>query len=171
MLRRNSRKNCACQGAGKLTGLGVLLHYSQCCSASLAHACPTMFYIPPSNNNWGSLHSPHTCGENGKLSIRESVDSLCRDSADAHMIYAILKQKRYNFHHIYAKSLLKHPGFLFEWLCDQQDSYKWPKATRKTVKRKSVREQKCHFSYSSFLLRPRCSTTISRKRFKYSPSF
>ena len=29
-----------------LTGLGVLLHNSQCCSASLAHARPTMFYIP-----------------------------------------------------------------------------------------------------------------------------
>ena len=23
----------------------------------------------PSNNNWGSLRSPHTCGVNGKLSI------------------------------------------------------------------------------------------------------
>ena len=34
---------------------------------------------------------------------------------------------------------LKRPGFLFEGLCDQQDSYKWPKATRKTVKQKSVR--------------------------------
>ena len=46
-LCRNSRKkNFACQGAGKLTGLGVLLHNSQCCSASLAHTRPIMFYIP-----------------------------------------------------------------------------------------------------------------------------
>ena len=34
------------KGTGKLTGLGVLLHKSQCCNASLAHAHPTMFYIP-----------------------------------------------------------------------------------------------------------------------------
>ena len=54
-------------------------------------------------------------------------------------------------HHKHAKSLFKHPGFLFECLCDQQDSYKWPNATWKTAKRKSVRQQKCHFSSSLFL--------------------
>ena len=29
-----------------MTGLGMLLHNSQCCSTLLAHARPTMFYIP-----------------------------------------------------------------------------------------------------------------------------
>ena len=48
LQKQQNRKNFACQGAGKLTGLGLLLHNSQCCSAPLAHACPTMFYIPPS---------------------------------------------------------------------------------------------------------------------------
>ena len=67
LQKQQNRKNLACQGAGKLTGLGVLLHNSQCCSASLAHARPTMFYIPPSY--WGERSEPHTCGENGKLSI------------------------------------------------------------------------------------------------------
>ena len=45
LQKQQNRKNFACQGAGKLTGLGVLL---RCCSASLAHARPTMFYFPPS---------------------------------------------------------------------------------------------------------------------------
>ena len=49
LQKQQNRKNFACQGTGKLTGLGVLLHNSQCCSASLAHAQPTMFYIPTSN--------------------------------------------------------------------------------------------------------------------------
>ena len=48
LQKQQNRKNFACQGAGKLTGLGVLLRNSQCCSASLAHARPTIFYIPPS---------------------------------------------------------------------------------------------------------------------------
>ena len=47
LQKQQNSKNFACQGAGKLTGLGGLLHDSQCCSASLAHARPTMFYIPP----------------------------------------------------------------------------------------------------------------------------
>ena len=55
-------------------------------------------------------------------SIRESVDSLCKDGTDA--ICAILKQKPYNFT---TNTLKAYPGFLFECLCDQQDSYKWPK--------------------------------------------
>ena len=59
--------------------------------------------------------------------IRESVDSLCRDGADTQYMQYL------------SKSLFKRPGFLFECLSDQQDSYKWPKATRKTVKQKSVR--------------------------------
>ena len=50
LQKQQNRKNFACQGAGKLTGLGVLLRNSQCCSASLAHARPTMFHIPPSYN-------------------------------------------------------------------------------------------------------------------------
>ena len=49
LQKQQNRKNFACQGAGKLTGLGVLLHNSQCCSASLSHTHPTMFYIRPSN--------------------------------------------------------------------------------------------------------------------------
>ena len=49
LQKQQNRKNFACQGAGKLTGLGVLLRNSQCCSASLAHARPTMFYIPPNS--------------------------------------------------------------------------------------------------------------------------
>ena len=49
LQKQQNRKNFACQGAGKLTALGVLLHNSQCCSASLAHTRPTMFYILPSN--------------------------------------------------------------------------------------------------------------------------
>ena len=48
LQKQQNRKYFACHGAGKLTGLGVPLHYSRCCSASLAHARPTMFYIPPS---------------------------------------------------------------------------------------------------------------------------
>ena len=69
--------------------------------------------------------------------IRESVDSLCRDGANAqYMQY--LSKSRITVHHKHAKSLFKHPGFLFECLCDQQDSYKWPKATQKTVKPQSV---------------------------------
>ena len=67
--------------------------------------------------------------------IRESVDSLCRDGADAQYMQYL---KAVQLHHKHAKSLFEHPGFLFECLCDQQDSYKWPKATRKTAKRKSV---------------------------------
>ena len=55
LQKQQNRKNFACQGAGKLTGLGVLLCNSQCCSASLAHARPTMFYIPPSRNTTESV--------------------------------------------------------------------------------------------------------------------
>ena len=43
LQKQQNRKNFACQGAGKLKGLGMLLH-----GISLAHARPTMFYIPPS---------------------------------------------------------------------------------------------------------------------------
>ena len=67
--------------------------------------------------------------------IGESVDSLCRDGADAQYMQYLSVQ----LHHKHAKSLFKRPGLLFECLCDQQDSYKWPKATRKTAKLKSVR--------------------------------
>ena len=49
LQKQQNKKNFACQGAGKLTGLGMLLHNSQCCSASLAYTRPTMFYIPPSS--------------------------------------------------------------------------------------------------------------------------
>ena len=65
--------------------------------------------------------------------IRESVDSLCRDGADAqYMQY--LSKSRITSPQIHFKRLV----FIIEYLCDQQDSYKCPKATRKTAKRKSV---------------------------------
>ena len=86
-----------------------------------------------------------------------------------HAIYAIHKQKLYNFTTNTLKAYFKRPGFLFECLCDQQDStYKWPKATRKTAKRKKWLVAKVPFFV--FLLQPLCSTTISRKLFKYSLS-
>jgi len=34
--------------------------------------------------------------------------------------------------------LSMHLAFLFECLYDRQDSYRWPKASQKTAKRKSV---------------------------------
>ena len=68
-----------------------------------------------------------------KVYIRESVDSLCRDGADAPYMQYLSKS-----HIKHAKSLFKCPGFLFEYLCDQQDSYKWPKAMRETAKHQSV---------------------------------
>ena len=48
------------------------------------------------------------------------------------------------------------------------DSYKWPKATRKTTKRKkcAVMKVPLFVFFLSFLLRPLCSTMISCKRFK-----
>ena len=69
--------------------------------------------------------------------IRESVDSLCRDGADAQYMQYLSKSRITSPQT--RKSLFKRPGFLFECLCDQQDSYKWPKATWKTDKHKSVR--------------------------------
>ena len=102
-------------------------------------------------------------------------------------MYAILKQKPYNLitntvkaylsaqssslsgfviskTHISSR-LFKHPVFLFEWLCDQQDSYKWPKATRKTALCKSGRQRKCHFSYSSFFLSFFIQPSIFQQRY------
>ena len=47
--------------------------------------------------------------------IRESVDSLRRDGTDG-AIYAILKQKPYNFTtNTIIKGVFKYPGFLFEY--------------------------------------------------------
>ena len=57
--------------------------------------------------NWGERSEPHTCGENGKLFIciyiciyvyiyvyiRESVDSLCRDGADAQYMQYLSKSR------------------------------------------------------------------------------
>ena len=57
LQKQQDRKNFACQGAGKLTGLGVLLHNSQCCSASLAHARLTLIYIPPKIVDYNSLQT------------------------------------------------------------------------------------------------------------------
>ena len=70
------------------------------------------------------------------VSIRELVDSLCRDGADVQYMQYLCKNC--TTYHKCAKSLFKRPAFLFECFCDQQDSYSCPKAMRKTVKRKSV---------------------------------
>ena len=49
LQKQQSRKNFTSQGAEKLTCRARrTIHYSQCCSALLAHSHPTMFYIPPS---------------------------------------------------------------------------------------------------------------------------
>ena len=40
----------------------------------------------------------------------------------------------------YAKSLFKHPAFLFQVFCDQKGSYSCPQAMQKTVKHKSVKQ-------------------------------
>ena len=65
LQKQQNRNNFNCQGAGKLTGLGVLLHNSQCCSALLAHARPTMFYIPPSISVPGEWIGCNQCGCRG----------------------------------------------------------------------------------------------------------
>ena len=55
-----------------------------------------------------------------KAIIRESVDCL-------RIGMALIKRTLYNrLHHKYAESLFKPIVFLFECLCDQQDSYKCP---------------------------------------------
>ena len=86
-------------------------------------------------------------------------------------IYATLKQiKAYNFTTNTQKAYLSaHVHFLFKCFYDQQDSCRCPKSSQKTAKRKSVRQRNCHF-FVSFLLRPLCSTVMSRKRLEYSPS-
>ena len=50
--------------------------------------------------------------------IRESVDSLCRDGADAQYMQYLSKSRITSPKHV--NSLFKHPGFLFECPCDQQ---------------------------------------------------
>ena len=70
----------------------------------------------------------------GWMEIRESVDSLCRDGADAQYMQYLSKSRITS-----PQTRKKHPGFLFECLYDQQDSYKWLKATQKTAKLRSVR--------------------------------
>ena len=79
--------------------------------------------------------------------VRESVDSLCRDNADAQYMEYSAKQMPYNFTTNILKSLFKRPGIYFECLYDQQDSYKGSKATRKTAKRKSVQSAKFLFIF------------------------
>ena len=49
--------------------------------------------------------------------IRESVDSLCRDGAEAQYIQYLSKSRIIS--HKYAKSSFKLPGFLFQCLFDE----------------------------------------------------
>ena len=70
-------------------------------------------------------------------------------------------QKWYNFTMNTLKAYLrKSSGFLFEYLYDQQDLYSCPKPLRKTAKRKSVWQQKCHFLIVSFFLAFFVQTTM-----------
>ena len=43
-------------------------------------------------------------------------------SSANYVIYAILKQKPYDFTTYMQKAYIKHPGFFLKSLCDQQDS-------------------------------------------------
>ena len=89
-----------------------------------------------------------------KASIRESVDSLCRDGADAQYMELTLKQKLYNFTTNTQKAYLStQASSLSDFVISK--THKWPKATRKTAKRK-----KCMVAKVSLVLRPQCSTTI-----------
>ena len=76
-----------------------------------------------------------------------------RDGADAQYMQYLSKNRITSPQLGYVKNLFKRPDVLFECLCGQQDSYKWPKAMRKTAKPENVRSWKCHFSYSCFFLR------------------
>ena len=96
-------------------GLGTRFVLAAVIGASLSepHTCESngaifIYY-------WGERSEPHTCGENGKLSIyiyiyiyiylfiyiygtcvfriRESVDSLCRDGADAQYMQYLSKSR------------------------------------------------------------------------------
>ena len=61
-------------------------------------------------------------------------DQILRKPFDIWLIY-----KPYNFTTNMLKAYLSmHLAFLFECLYDRQDSYRWPKASQKTAKRKSV---------------------------------
>ena len=81
--------------------------------------------------------------------IRESVDSLCRNGMDV------------QYMHKYAKSLFKHPAFLFVWFYDQQDSYSCPKASWKTAKFESV--------HSCLLCRTQFSTYVNMHTHSFVP--
>ena len=79
--------------------------------------------------------------------LSESVDSLCRDGADTHYPqYLLISKSRITLPQIRYK-LIQVPWRPLWVLYNQKDSYKRPKATRKTAKRKSV-------LILSFLLRP-----------------
>ena len=124
--------------------IGTINHFthSSACSGGVIYAVDNVALIFNGANNF--VNNSICVLLNGNV-IRESVDSLCRDGATRNICNTV------SLHHKHAKSSFKHPGFLFECLCDQQDSYKWLKSTRKTAKQKSVRYQKCHFCYSFFL--------------------
>ena len=94
-----------------------------------------------------SLSKPHTTNSNSGFFIRKSVNSLCRYGTDSQ--YMQYLSKSHITSHKYA----------------QQDSYRFPKGTRKTAKRKSVWHWKYHFCYSfllSFFLL--CSTTVNYRQ-------
>ena len=70
---------------------------------------------------------------------------------------------------------LHNVSFFFECLYDQEDSYKCSKLRGRQLNAKVCGSESAIFLFLSFFLsfslRPRSSTTISRKQFKYSPSF
>ena len=79
-------------------------------------------------------------------SIRESVDSLCKDGMD--MQYMQYLSKSHITQPQFAKSSFKHPAFPFQGFCDQQYQYTFPKACGRQMNTKARCCEKGHFSYA-----------------------
>ena len=102
--------------------------------------------------------------------ISESVDSLCRDGADAqYMQY--FKEKPYNFTTNTLKAYLSTYSSSLSPFMISKTHISAQKPRGRQLNAKVCGCESAIFRLLSFLLRPQSSTTISRERFKYSPSF
>ena len=99
--------------------------------------------------------------------IRESVDSLCRDGADAQYF----KQKPYNFTTNTLKAYLRAQSSPLSAFMISKTHTSAQKSRGRQLNAKVCGSESSHFCLLSFFVQTTFETTITPKRLKYSPSF
>ena len=137
--------------------ISLLKGLNDACVKELLDFARALLPLPPGAGNIALILPNSSKALNPQaIFIRESVDSLCRDGADAQYMQYILKQKLYNFTTNTLKAYLSVQASSLSAFVISKTHTRGQKPSGRQLNAKVCGHESAIFRILSFFLRPRC---------------